>query len=1830
MTYVDERVVEMRFDNKQFEQETAKTMSTLDKLKEKLQFKNASSGAEQLQKAVNSININPVIQGIDTIETKMSTLGIAGKRVIENLTDWAMSGIHKVINKLNPIPQIITGGKSRAQNIEQAKFQLEGLGVAWSDIQEDINYGVQDTAYGLDAAAKVASQLVASQVELGDEMKHALLGISGVAAMTNSSYEDIGRIYTTVAGNGRLMGEQLLQLSSRGINAAAQLAKAFNTTEADIRDMVSKGKISFEMFSDAMFEAFGEHAKSANKTFQGALSNTKAALSRLGADVAAQGFDSIRDILNEVIPKLKDFKKAIEPVETSIKNLIDTIGKLIEKLVKAIDINKIVDKIVPKIKSFVDEAAEWVKAYEQIFTGKSKAAKGGTAYYYEQRALQGITDEANKSTEAIIKLNEITEDQKRIANEIWYEGLHGTGEARKEELGKDYEAVQTYIEEMIKLGWDEAKMQEKVAKSAEEEQKELENLAKTEKKRAFLEKLNASLSNLKTVVKNVATSIKNVLTVAFDAFGKSFGKNDTVGGIVGFTASLAGLSEKFKITKDKAEKLRPIFDGLYKVFKTLGKIVVTVAKGFKTVITIAIDIIKTINNSGLFKTVKSKLGGTLTVVKNTIFGIIDAVKNTGLAKTVKTTGENLVKSGTNFIVDFTKGLAGGILNFAKVLGTIITTIVKYFSGGLTKVIDIVSEPIGELLKLITGVITAIDPLNAIQFGGVIVFFKIIFTFLRFFNNTAKMAESVSKIPLSISKFFENCAKVPKSISGFFDSLSGVAKAKSKELRAESFKMIIDSIVNVIKAIILLTVVMSAIPNADKLAWQAAAIVGIITALFGAISIITEKIEQGGKTTKGAKGFNLTIHTQKAQLGLMFAGVGVLMLAIVKGISTLYSILTSSNYDPTAAAQSISIVLGITALLAAMVLAIAYGMSKVKAADNYNWRKTNLLQIATLLIAFALSIKLVVSAINTIYDMVKQSSNMNKFTAIIGFVVALYGIVIVLVYMLNKFNKKVKGMLGLSITLLAFAGSLKIIASAIEDIMGVANKIEDSTKFSKVMGYLITMLILLGSIALIGAGVISNAKSFKSSALLGLSLMFISLSMVLKSIGTVFDVMSSAYKSTGERSFEAALNALVDVIFMLSLSVAVITALNRDAKNVGSLVGLAALFLSLSVTLSTISKSIAKLAEFDVGDVMDISAILIGFVSILSAIMLGLAMAMNGMKGTTLTMLGISAAVLALSISIAILGNTFKTIFKEIGVGNFESLALAMGIFVGAVIALVVAMTLLTGPLGAASLLGLAAVFIGIGVGLFFAGKGVNYLLDAFERLVGYLVTAGDFIVSVFSSLKSAISNLFSPIDKKETDLGKIYGDGSSTEQNLADKWNISSDFLTTTEKKSLGREAEEKAVAAADYQYITYKATYYEELNKQAKENPTYFKPSVSDEEVAENKKVVEDTAKQIATNDAETTYENYTETLSKELDKLEETDTTSFWDPSSLYEGVDSINVGEGLGFDFSELQSKFSTGVENTDFSGELTSSLYDMFGEDGDLANLMSEGGIEGGDDYISSMIGTLTDGSGDIMSAVGFTMDDVKTAINSKNSEVQDAAKVVPETALNTAKSYENEFYRAGVLLYEGFAEGLSDKEPKELAENNMADVVWNMKRALEKTAEIKSPSRLFARIGKFVTLGFAEGISSLSYAAEEATEDVGEDSVSALRSILDRIFDTTMAGLDTNPVITPVLDLSELQNGLYSMNGMLDNNSSFGLAFGAANGYNRTLAIRNAAMNVDTEYDGTNVVEAIDGLRTDLANMQASLNTLGFYVDGKQMATAIANPMNKALTDISVRVGRGVE
>lgn len=339
---VDNRVVEMQFNNSQFERGIHQSMSSLEKFKQSLSFSGANAGLNQLQNSVNALSFANLENAILSLEDRFSTLGIIGMTAVQNITNRVIDLGFTIGKTL--VNQIKQGGIARYQNIAQAKFQIEGLGASWEKLYEDMDYAVDGTAYGIDEAAKVASSLSASGYEAGEGMKKALRGVSGVAAMTNSTYSEIGDIFTTIAGNGKLMSMQMNQLSFRGLNVAATLGKQLGYTEAEIRQMVSKGEIDFKTFADAMDDAFGEHAKAANETFNGALANMKAALSRIGENFA-------RPIAENMIKPMNALRELFNSVK---KRLLVFTGALTGNTWKTSPFNLFIRTVVNKITDFIN------------------------------------------------------------------------------------------------------------------------------------------------------------------------------------------------------------------------------------------------------------------------------------------------------------------------------------------------------------------------------------------------------------------------------------------------------------------------------------------------------------------------------------------------------------------------------------------------------------------------------------------------------------------------------------------------------------------------------------------------------------------------------------------------------------------------------------------------------------------------------------------------------------------------------------------------------------------------------------------------------------------------------------------------------------------------------------------------------------------------------------------------------------------------------------------------------------------------------------------------------------------------------------------------------------------------------------------------------------------------------------------------------------------------------------------------------------------------------------------------------------------------------------
>ena len=314
MSSVDNRIVQMEFKNAQFEKSVKGSIESIENLKKGLNLDAASKSLQGLQVTGDNFTLAGIGRGVEQLTSRFSTMGIVGMTIIHNITNAAIKMGKKIGGAL--LGPIIDGGKKRALAIAQAKFQFEGLGMDVKATMASALSAVKGTAYGLGDAALVASQFGASGMRAGDDMTSSLRAVAGVAAMTGREYTNIGNIFTKVAGNGRLMGGELLQLSSSGVNAAATIGKSLGKTEAQVREMVSAGEISFQIFSDAMDEAFGKHAQDANKLYTGSLANVKAALGRIGAELQAPKLDNLRDIFNALIPVIDSVHEALMPLIT--------------------------------------------------------------------------------------------------------------------------------------------------------------------------------------------------------------------------------------------------------------------------------------------------------------------------------------------------------------------------------------------------------------------------------------------------------------------------------------------------------------------------------------------------------------------------------------------------------------------------------------------------------------------------------------------------------------------------------------------------------------------------------------------------------------------------------------------------------------------------------------------------------------------------------------------------------------------------------------------------------------------------------------------------------------------------------------------------------------------------------------------------------------------------------------------------------------------------------------------------------------------------------------------------------------------------------------------------------------------------------------------------------------------------------------------------------------------------------------------------------------------------------------------------------------------------
>jgi tape measure domain-containing protein len=225
----------------------------------------------------------------------------------------------------------IQGGIDRALNIDNARKKLAGFGHDAQDIEsimDSATQSVRGTAFGLGDAATAAATLSAAGIKSGEDMTNTLKSVANVAAASGRAFNDIGVIFSSVASRGKLMGDDMLQLSSSGVPVLQLLGTYLGKTSKEVSDMVSKGQIDFHTFSEAMRIGLGEAALSSGNTLAGSFANVRAALSRLTAPIFTQAIQVLVDAFKQAAPAIDAMGKQLGNIPTFVAPIAAAFGAM--------------------------------------------------------------------------------------------------------------------------------------------------------------------------------------------------------------------------------------------------------------------------------------------------------------------------------------------------------------------------------------------------------------------------------------------------------------------------------------------------------------------------------------------------------------------------------------------------------------------------------------------------------------------------------------------------------------------------------------------------------------------------------------------------------------------------------------------------------------------------------------------------------------------------------------------------------------------------------------------------------------------------------------------------------------------------------------------------------------------------------------------------------------------------------------------------------------------------------------------------------------------------------------------------------------------------------------------------------------------------------------------------------------------------------------------------------------------------------------------------------------------------------------------------------------
>ena len=169
---VDNQIVSLQFDNKNFEKNTKTSMKTLDKLKEKLNFKGAAKGLQDVENASTKVRFETLANSIDTVKNKFSALEIMGVTALANLTNSAVNYGKRIVSALiiDPVSTGFSEYETKIGAIQTILANTSSKGTKLEDVTkvlDELNTYADKTIYNFAEMTRNIGTFTAAGVDLG-------------------------------------------------------------------------------------------------------------------------------------------------------------------------------------------------------------------------------------------------------------------------------------------------------------------------------------------------------------------------------------------------------------------------------------------------------------------------------------------------------------------------------------------------------------------------------------------------------------------------------------------------------------------------------------------------------------------------------------------------------------------------------------------------------------------------------------------------------------------------------------------------------------------------------------------------------------------------------------------------------------------------------------------------------------------------------------------------------------------------------------------------------------------------------------------------------------------------------------------------------------------------------------------------------------------------------------------------------------------------------------------------------------------------------------------------------------------------------------------------------------------------------------------------------------------------------------------------------------------------------------------------------------------------------------------------------------------------------